>query len=208
MTSITRTLKGVKRLIFALLAIVLMVNVILAQNPGKRLRERLGGGGGNEMKQQRLEMRQERLGIKQERLRQRVGKNLNPGFGGGMQARVWARALKLTDEQIIRMRQVMRVSAENYLLTQKQVQEKRFQLEQATFSETLNEEVLKQIAIDLGKLEGQQILLRTKVQVQIRNILTSEQLKLYNELRFGLNPSGDFLEKENDAPAEQKNNNQ
>lgn len=205
MNSITIKLKGVKTLVFALLAIILIVNVSFAQNPGKRLRERFGN---NDLKQERMEMKQERLGMKQERLRQQAGKNLTPGFGGGMQSRVWARALKLTDEQIMRMRQVMRASAENYLSLQRQMQQKRVQLEQATFSETLNEETLKQMAVELGKLEGQQVILRTRVQVQIRNILTAEQLKLYNELRFGTNSTGDFLEKENDAPQEQKNNNQ
>lgn len=199
MDSITTKNKIGKSFVFALLAIMLIASVSLAQNPGKRLRERFGEG--NDLKQQRLD-------LKQQRLRQKMGKELNPGFGGGMQGRVWARALKLTDDQISRMRQVMRVSAENYLLIQRQAQEKRFQLERSTFSENINEETLKQMATELGKLEGQMVFLRTKVQLQIRNILTPEQLKIYNELRFGFEPENDLPEKGNTPPIEQKNNNQ
>lgn len=198
MNSSTKKNKKIKSLFLAILTIILFANTGFAQNPGKRFRERLGN---NEIKQQRLE-------LKQERLRQKLGQGLNPGFGGGMQARVWARALKLTDEQIVRMRQIMRSSAENYISTQRQVQEKRLQLERATFSENINEEALKQMAIELGKLEGQMVFLRTRVQLQIRNILTPEQLKIYNELRFGFEPENDLQEKNSQPPVEQKNNNQ
>lgn len=199
MNSVITKNKRVKGFILALLAIMLIANIGFAQNPGKRLRDRFGVG--NDLKQQRLD-------LKQQRLRQKMGKELNPGFGGGMQGRVWARALKLTDDQIVKMRQVMRASAENYILLQRQALEKRFQLERSTFSEAINEETLRQMAVELGKLEGQMVFVRTRVQLQIRNILTPEQLKIYNELRFGFESEEDLPEKNNAPSPEQKNNNQ
>lgn len=137
--------------------------------------------------ERRLQQRQERFAAKQERFNQKLGKRsgIENAFGGGAMMRVWVRALKLNEEQIFRMRQIMRASGENYINLEAQIREKRAELDRAIFSENLNEEALKQMVGELAKLEGQSLAIRTRVQVQIRNVLTSEQLKLYNELRFG-----------------------
>ncbi len=168
MKSICNSTKITKTLTSILLLMLLLPNIILAQGLGKRLNRGF-----------------EPDDIEQQQLKAKINKRANAGFGGGIQMRVWARALKLTNEQLKRMRQTMRIAAENYISIEKQAIQKRQELERATFSENFNEESVKQMALDLAKLEGQIIVMRTKVQIQIRGILTSEQLKLYNELRFG-----------------------
>lgn len=161
----------------------------------------------------RLQQRQERFAAKQERFSQKLGKRsgIENAFGGGAMMRVWARALKLNEEQIFRMRQIMRASGENYINLETQMRDKRAELDQAIFSENLNEEALKQMVGELAKLEGQSLAIRTRVQVQIRNVLTLEQLKLYNELRFGtgrgfLDNDKEELEKTPPANTEKNNN--
>lgn len=190
MKSIYKITKHAKPLILILLLVFLLPNITLSQGLGKRLRQ---GFNDDEA---------------QEQLKQKLNKRANAGFGGGMQMRVWARALKLSEDQIRRMRQTMRASAENYISIERQAIEKRQQLERATFSESFNEENVKQLALEVAKLEGQMVVMRAKVQVQIRNILTQEQLKLYNELRFGIGKNtdqGGDVEKQPEPSVEQKN---
>jgi Spy/CpxP family protein refolding chaperone len=161
----------------------------------------------------RLQKRQERFAAKQERFNQKLGKRsgIENAFGGGAMMRVWARALKLNEEQIFRMRQIMRASGGNYINLEVQMRDKRAELDQAIFSENLNEEALKQMLGELTRLEGQALAIRTRVQVQIRNVLTPEQLKLYNELRFGtgrgfLDDEKEEIEKAPPTNTEKSNN--
>ena len=107
--------------------------------------------------------------------------------GGGGQMRVWARALKMTNGQVRQWRQIMRGSLEQVFDVDDQLRGKRRELELATFNETLKEEQVKQLVSDIGKLENQKLMLKTKVKLQMRQVLTTEQLHIYNELRFGIN---------------------
>jgi Spy/CpxP family protein refolding chaperone len=132
-------------------------------------------------------------------------------FGNAVQMRVWARALKLTDEQIIRIRQINRRNANDLLDIEDQIRVKRQLLERTLYSNNFNEETIKQMASDIGKLQSQQIMLRIKIQLQIRQVLTPEQARIYSELRFGNrlgNNQDDLLETPETrpgAPAAPKN---
>lgn len=114
-------------------------------------------------------------------------KGLVKSLGGGGQMRVWARALKMTNSQVRQWRQIMRASVEQVFDVDDELRSKRKELELAIFSETLNEEQVKQLVSEIGKLESQKLMLKTKVKLRMRQVLTSEQLHTYNELRFGLN---------------------
>jgi len=142
----------------------------------------------NPAQQQRREMKRE------ERLRDRAEAKPNQQmgniFGGGVQMRLWARLLKLSDDQIKRMQQLRRQSIDGYVDLESQIREKRQGLEKSIYSETYNEEEVKQLANELARMEGQRVLMRTRIQSQIRQILTPEQVRTFNDLRYG--PLSDF----------------
>lgn len=119
------------------------------------------------------------------RQRPNAARRMNNALGGGMQMRLWARVLKLNDEQIKRMRQIQRRSAPEYLSLEAQIREKRQSLERAIYNENFNAEETKQLAGELARLEGQRVLMKTRIQAEMRLVLTPEQIRIFKELRFG-----------------------
>ena len=155
----------------------------------------------NPAQQQRREMkREERL---RERAEAKPNQQMGNVFGGGVQMRLWARLLKLSDEQIRRMQQLRRQSIDGYVDLESQIRQKRQNLEKSIYSETYNEEEVKQFATELARLEGQRVLMRTRIQTQIRQILTPEQVRTFNDLRYG--PLSDFPIDSKPNPAAEEN---
>ncbi|MBL8148398.1 MAG: hypothetical protein JNN15_00540 [Blastocatellia bacterium] len=143
-----------------------------------------------ERQQKKLERRQEKL---QDRINsgeqpmrpQQIGRALDGMFGGGIEARLWVRTLNLTQDQIRKMIFIRRRSSDEYLSLEGQIREKRLALDMALYSDQMNEEEVKQLAVELSRLEGQRVLMKTKIQAQIRSLLTPDQLKIVREMRFG-----------------------
>ncbi len=115
-----------------------------------------------------------------------AAKRIDSILAGGFQARLLARVLKLTDEQVLRMRQIRRRSAEEYIVLEAQIRTKRNALDKAIFAPTFNEEEVRQLATELARMEGQRVIMKTRIQSQIRQILTPEQIRILSELRSGL----------------------
>jgi Spy/CpxP family protein refolding chaperone len=141
------------------------------------------GGGG----QQRLD-RLQRLQERQERRLDRQNGNALAGFagfGGGLPLRAWVKLLKINNEQLQRFQLIRRNSAMDYLRLQLQIRRKNQELQRTIYSETYNEEAIKQVATELARLEGQRMLMRARIQAQIRQVLTTEQVRALNDLRTG-----------------------
>lgn len=180
MNRIARAIPG--KIVLTLLAVILLLATGVtakAGQSGKRFRNRANADANNDQ------------------LRPKAAKKQMQGaFGGGVQMRMWARLLKLSPEQIQRMRRLQRANAQGYLDIEAQIRNKRQDLELAIFSETLNEDSVRQLTNDLTRLETQRIVMRTRIQVQIRQVLTSDQLKTFNDVRFG--QLGDLLDMRED----------
>jgi Spy/CpxP family protein refolding chaperone len=154
---------------------------------------------GPAQQQRREQKREERL---RDRAEAKPNQQMGNIFGGGIQARLWARLLKLSDDQIRRMQQLRRQSLSGYVDLESQIRQKRQGLERAIYSETYNEEEVKQLATELARLEGQRVLMRTRIQSQMRQMLTPEQVRTFNDLRFG--SMGNFpLDSKPDATTEE-----
>jgi Spy/CpxP family protein refolding chaperone len=153
------------------------------------------------LKQQNPAKQQRREEMREDRLRDRAEANprkqMGQIFGGGIQVRLWARLLKLNEDQIMRMSQLRRRSMDAYIDLETQIRQKRQALERAIFSESFNEEETKQLADELARLEGQRVMMRSRIQSQLRQMLTPDQIRTYNEIRFGQPGS---------PPAENKSN--
>jgi Spy/CpxP family protein refolding chaperone len=146
----------------------------------------LGGPSGGQQRLDRLQRRQDRQERRLERQNE-DGLGGVGGFGGGLSMRAWVKLLKLNNEQLQRFQQIRRNSAMSYLQLQVQIRRKNQELQRTIYNETYNEEAIKQVAIELARLEGQRMLMRARIQTQIRQVLTTEQVRTLNDLRSGSN---------------------
>ncbi|MCS6884156.1 MAG: Spy/CpxP family protein refolding chaperone [Acidobacteriota bacterium] len=155
------------------------------------------------MQQQRQERRQEREQQRQERLlmmerRPLVGDKLlaetiGPLFGNSIiEARLWAHVLRIQPEQLLRIQALRSEIADQYLHLEANIREKRSALDRAIYADKLDEELIKQLAEELARLEGERVLIRTRIHSKIRQILTPEQIRIVRELRYGLSPEPHF----------------
>lgn len=146
-----------------------------------------------ELKQDRRMMRAER---REERMQRADDFGRQPnrqvtqamaGFFGSnpMEARLWIYVLNLQGEQIRRMQGLRRQTSEQYLTLERNIRDRRIELDRIIYSEPFNEEEVKRLATELARLEGERVLMRTRIQTQMRLILTPEQLKTFRSLRFG-----------------------
>lgn len=113
--------------------------------------------------------------------------NQRPGldaiFRGFYESKLLIRALNLTPEQMGRMRAMQREVGPSLITAQRIIRQRRAALEDAIFNPEADEAAIEQLAKELAQAEGRALLIRTKMQFQIRQILTPEQLKTFNELR-------------------------
>ncbi len=173
------------RIFFAVLPLLILSIPSLAQSgmvPTRR-----------ELRNQRQVMKAER---REERMLQRADSGMQPnrqvaqamaGFFGGspLEARLWMRVLNVQGEQIRRMQALRRQASEQYLSLERSIRDRRMELDRAIYSESFKEEEVKRLAAELARLEGERVLMRTRIQTQMRMILTPEQLKTFRDLRFG-----------------------
>lgn len=202
-TNIFRSTLTYKRLmLFALLLITLLSSSSVGYAQGRKFKNRANLDGTN---QKPFREKQDRL-TPEERMEKRAARrNLEGAFGGGMQMRLWARVLKLNPEQLARMRQLQRRTGGEYLALEQQIKDKRDNIEELIFTDQVNEDAIKQASTELARLEGQRIMMRTRIQLNIRQLLTPEQLKTYNDVRFGnlkLNLDPEELELNTQDPEE------
>ncbi len=113
--------------------------------------------------------------------------NQRPGldaiFRGFYESKLLIRALNLTPEQMGRMRAMQREVGPSLIAAQRIIRQRRIALEDAIFNPETDEAAIEQLAKELAQAEGRALLIRTRMQFQIRQILTPEQLKTFNELR-------------------------
>lgn len=147
----------------------------------------------NERQMMRAERREERMqradDYRQPQPNRQMAQAMAGFFGSNpIEARLWMRILNLQGEQIRRMQMLRRQTSEQYLELERNIRDRRVELDRAIYSEPFNEEEVKRLAAELARLEGERVLMRTRIQAQMRLILTPEQLKTFRELRFG-NPA-------------------
>jgi len=199
----TTSLKRKSISIILPLCFVLSASAAIAAPQGRQFKDRaVGDQTQRQQPPPRQQLREER---QRERMEGQFGRQIGEGFmGGGMQARLMARVLKLTPDQIKRMQQLRRRSIDEYVSLEEQIMTKRQSLEKAIYNETFNEEEVKQIAGELGRLEGQRILMRARIQSQIRLLLTPDQIRTINELRSGAIAMPQMDNKPEDEPEQNK----
>jgi Spy/CpxP family protein refolding chaperone len=93
------------------------------------------------------------------------------------------RGLDLNDEQRTAVREAMDASREDYRAVGEKVREARRALENAVFSEKLDEPAIREKAAVVGKLETEVALLNAKTFAKIHPVLTAEQLARLKQLR-------------------------
>ncbi|MBI4750128.1 MAG: periplasmic heavy metal sensor [Acidobacteria bacterium] len=104
------------------------------------------------------------------------------------ESRLLAAALGLTEDQQIRIRQVYRQHGLAMASAFKDMRARRFALDDALFSDEFNEAAVNQRAKDLAEAQTQLLMIQTKVQSQLRQILTTDQLHKFMELRHDEGP--------------------
>jgi Spy/CpxP family protein refolding chaperone len=113
--------------------------------------------------------------------------NQRPGldaiFRGFYESKLLIRALNLTPDQMGRIRVMQREFGPTLVAAQRAVRQRRIALEDAIFNPNSDEAAIEQLAKELAQAEGRALMIRTKMQFQIRQILTPEQLKTFNDLR-------------------------
>ncbi len=118
---------------------------------------------------------------------ERPGQNQRPGldaiFRGFYESKLLIRALNLTPDQLGRIRAMQREFGPGLVAAQRIVRQRRVALEDAIFNPNSDEATIEQLAKELAQAEGGALMIRTKMQFQIRQILTPEQLKTFNDLR-------------------------
>lgn len=115
------------------------------------------------------------------------GQNQRPGldaiFRGFYESKLLIRALNLTPDQMGRIRVIQREHGPMLITAQRIIRQRRIALEDAVFNPNSDEATIEQLAKELAQAEGRALMIRTKMQFQIRQILTAEQLKTFNDLR-------------------------
>lgn len=104
------------------------------------------------------------------------------------ESRLLAAALGLTEDQQTRIRQVYRQHGLTMASAFKDMRARRFALDEALFSDEFNEATVNQRAKDLAEAQTQLLMIQTKVQSQLRQILTTDQLHKFMELRHDEGP--------------------
>ncbi len=99
------------------------------------------------------------------------------------ESRLLAAALGLTEDQQTRIRQVYRQHGLTMASAFKDMRARRIALDEALFSDEFNEAAVNQRAKDLAEAQTQLLMIQTKVQSQLRQILTNDQLHKFMELR-------------------------
>lgn len=123
----------------------------------------------------------------EDRPAQNPNQNQRPGldaiFRGFYESKLLMRALNLTQEQMGRIRTIQREHGPTLITAQRIIRQRRIALEDAVFNPNSDEATIEQLAKELAQAEGRALMIRTKMQFQIRQILTPEQLKTFNDLR-------------------------
>jgi Spy/CpxP family protein refolding chaperone len=104
-------------------------------------------------------------------------------FKNVYESRLIVRALGLTDDQLIRMRAVHRQFGPTLSGLRRDTQLRRVALDEAMFGADADAAQVDRLAKELSEAEARVLQMRTRMQFQIRQILTPEQLKTFNELR-------------------------
>lgn len=99
------------------------------------------------------------------------------------EAKLLAAALGLTEDQQTRIRDVYRQYGPSMVNLLRDMRQKRLALDDALFNDEYNEGLVNQRAKEFVDAQSQVVLLQTKIQAQIRQILTTDQLHKFIDLR-------------------------
>ncbi|MBX7218889.1 MAG: periplasmic heavy metal sensor [Blastocatellia bacterium] len=99
------------------------------------------------------------------------------------EARLLVAALGLSPDQMARIQNVYRQYGQTMVIAARDMRLKRIELDEALFSDDFSEATVTQRAKEFAEAQNQVVMLQTKIQSQIRQILTTEQVHRFLDLR-------------------------
>jgi Spy/CpxP family protein refolding chaperone len=93
------------------------------------------------------------------------------------------RLLNLTPEQLLRVREVRRRLAPQLEKLRLELQDRRDALRQATYGETLDQNLVEQRIREFLQTQAELIKMETRIEVAFRQLLTPEQLAKFREIQ-------------------------
>ncbi|RMG01667.1 MAG: periplasmic heavy metal sensor [Acidobacteria bacterium] len=91
--------------------------------------------------------------------------------------------LELTTEQIEKIRNINRVNRPLIRAAQQRLQRANRTLDEAIYSDSLDEKLIEQRVKEVQTAQAELLRLRIKTEVELRKILTPEQLQKFRQLR-------------------------
>jgi Spy/CpxP family protein refolding chaperone len=93
------------------------------------------------------------------------------------------RQLNLTNEQKQEIHRIRKASAENWRNTDNERKRAQIALDEAIYADTVDQNLVEQRARELGRLKGEVTRMQAMIELQIRKVLTTEQLNIMRNLR-------------------------
>lgn len=103
--------------------------------------------------------------------------------GRGNRDANWANALGLTPDQVARIRAIRQQNRFEWQAARQRVNQAQRALDQAIYSDDVNEAVIEQRAREVAEAQAIEVRLRAQMELSIRRVLTPEQLNTFRMVR-------------------------